>query len=85
MGSGEITSTVLIHIEQGGSVLRYRILSQGLNLMDSLRGAPEKINSEGQILATLISNTLYRCNKWRLVKANAHRIEPDTPEEMSLY
>jgi len=27
-----------------------------------------------------INNTLYGCKNWRLAEANAHRIQPDTPE-----
>ena len=48
--------------------------------MDSLSGAPEWIDSQCQMLATPINNTLYGCNNWRLPKANVHRIQPDAPE-----
>jgi len=33
------------------------------------------------MLATPINNTLYGCKNWSLAQANAHRIQPDVPEQ----
>jgi len=33
------------------------------------------------MLATLINNTLYGYKNWRLAEANAHGIQPDSPEQ----
>jgi len=39
--SGEMTSMVHIYIEDGSPVLRFRLLSGALELMNSLSGTPE--------------------------------------------
>jgi len=43
--SEERASMVHIYIEVGSSVLRFRMLAGGLEWMDSLKGAPEWIDS----------------------------------------
>jgi len=61
------------------------MMSGAPEYIDSLSVAPEKMDSSGLMSATSINNTLYGCKKWRLAKANAHRIEPDTPEDNSQH
>jgi len=43
--------------------------------MDSLSGVPQLIDSWRRMFATLIKSTLYGFLKWRLAKANTHKIE----------
>ena len=78
--SGQVTSMVHIIIKDSSQVFQFKILSGAPEWMDSLTGEPDRMDFECRMLATPINNTLFGSKNCGLVKADAHRIEPDAPE-----
>jgi len=73
-GSGEMTAIIHVCINNGSPLLWFRMLPGGLEWMDSLSGVLELMDAQCQLLATPISNTLYRLKNWRLYEAHQQNV-----------